>query len=351
MKIQHFNCKFFAIVFFMSAFTFSCQSDLEETQEEIVSADLVTNTTRNTNLEDRFQYFHRGNSRDNIYTSHSESGIGSWSSNTRINGLGLTKSTVKATQFGSEIAVAYVGRRNTKKIYYGLSSDGDSFGPERVVPGAQTSGTFSMIEFDDDLFVYHRGRTSGNSRMFYSALDGANNTWSQNSELANSPIYNDFDFVVANGLLFMVVINSSRIIVKTSTNGVNFNNLTSQLFQLPTGTGFPTSLSITQNPYTNSGTIDYHVVIGTSTGHVLTTVTSNFTTFSPVTKIRINNSDVKSAHDVSIASNGSRLVIAYEKESGNSIRYAYSNDGNNWIGNINARGGTSRSGVDIIYTE
>lgn len=351
MKIRHFNYKLVAIVFLISTFLFSCQSDPEEIQEEVVSLDLVANTTRNTSLPNRFQYFHRGNSRDNIYTSHSTSGIGSWSSNTRLNGLGLTRSTVKATQFGSNVAVAYVGRSNTNKIYYGLSSDGSSFGPERIVPGAQTSGTFSMIEFDNDLFVYHRGKTSGNSRMFYSVLNGVTDSWSQNRELTNSPIYNDFDFIVRNNLLYMIVFNSSQIIVKTSSNGTNFNNLNAQFFQLPQGVGIPISVSITQKPYMNVGSIDYHIVLGTSSGHVLTTSTTDFINFSPLTKIRINNSDVKSANDVSIASNGSRLVIAYQAESGNSIRYAYSNDGSNWIGNINARGGTSRSGVDIIYTE
>ncbi|WP_299679559.1 hypothetical protein [uncultured Dokdonia sp.] len=363
MKNQFLNFRYVAFSICSMLFLFSCQNDLEESQEEITSSNLVANTTRNTILPDRFQYFHRGRTRDNIYTSHSTTGTSGWSSSTRLNDLGLTKSTVKSAQFFERVAVAYVGRRNTKKIYYGISLDGNRFGPERVVPGAQTNGTFSMLGFDGNLYVYHRGKTSGNSRMFYSVLNGTTFNWSPNRELANSPTYNDFDFIAVDDIfgnqrVYMVAVNNNQLIVKASGNGVNFVDYSTQNIQLPAGTGVPRSISITQNPIDQSGFKHYQIVIRTSTNHIVTTAatiisstTLNLSNFGTFRKVRVNNIDVKTDNNVSIASNGSnRLVIAYEAESGNNVRYAYSdNFGLNWSGNLNASGSTSASGVDILY--
>lgn len=311
--------------------------------------DTENSLQKNTTLADRFQYFHRGNNKQNIYSSSSTTGTGNWSSSRRVPGTGLTNSSISVAQFGSRVAVAYRGRRNTGKIYYALSNDGNNFGPERTVPGALTSGTLHLTEFNGQLFLYHRGRTSGNNQIYVSSFNGS--TWSTNRKIVNAPVYNDFDLVTINGVLYLIAINSSEIVVQASRDGINFNNVSRQLFRFPVGTRYsnPVSFSITKRKHTNTNS--YYAVVNTDSNEIFSISSTDLQSFSTLRKITINNgSPIKSDESISIATNGTQLVVAYEAESSNDVLYSFSNNGTNWT-QQRGSGSTSRSGLDILYIQ
>lgn len=312
-------------------------------------------------LPSRFQYFHRGNNGDNIFTSYSSSGRGGWSGSFGTNSNNrLDDQSIDAVQFGNRIALVHQGR-TTDNIFYSFSRDGRNFTTDRSIPtGARTTGTIKTVEFNNRLFVYHYNGSSG--RIYYNnTADGT--SWVGNRAISDTKSYGAFDFISFQNRLFLIGRSGTRYYISSSTDGVNFSEV-----HRTNGEQFGISahnISITEV----NGTFYLLAELGAqapkglaigrwipNASNPAATSGSRFVDFSP---IHHNGGFLRTDQPASIASDGNTLVVVFENNIGRGISFAYTTNFQNtsiyqpisgWT--ISGASGQTRfSGISLIRTE
>ncbi len=301
----------------------------------------VSSKATNTALPNRFQYFHKGLNSNRVYSSYSSTGIGSWLGN--FFQRGKTRTGIAATQFGNRIFIAHKGETKDN-VFYSYSFDGRNFlGNLKLPTGAETRSTPELVSFNNKLFLYHKGRNT--NKLFYNyTIDGIN--WIGNKVISDGRVKNIFHFNSFDNKIYFFDAIGNRVLFSTSTDGINFIERGSISFDR-----FVSSIStaklgntvhiLVANPLQTTNGVEYSLE---------TVSTQDFITFSQPRTIFINGRPIKTDKNPTIASDGTKLVIAYEESDGTKIRSIYSTNGRQWIGGNIAKGKTN-TGVKIIYTK
>ncbi len=328
----------------------------------------------------RFQVFHRGRGQNSIYSSYSLNGQGLWNTSFELNsGAEIDDQSISSATFGNRVFVAHQGR-TSNKIFYSSSTNGEFFTGDTSLPNARTTGNIKSIAFDGKLFIYHHGQYS--NKIYYNmSTDGS--SWVGHQVISDGTEYTAFDFEVFDNILYMFSIvrewNTMYSIwtngfkISYSTDGINFAEI--HTFAINPSTIFR-NLSVAQVSgsfyiLTEEGSlVDRTLRFGrwrpsvsnpTGGGSILNgfiefdvTYESNagFPPYNIVTTER-----ARTDQPASLATDGVKLVITYEKVNGNNILYAYidnvqgTSDFNifrNWDGGF-VSGLTKLSGIDVVY--
>lgn len=309
-----------------------------------------------TGLPNRFQLFFKETSfQDDIFTFHSErpTSQGDWSNVTRPSGSNAqTSGMITTAQFADRMYVAYKGK-SSSNVWYTSSLNGQQFTSNKPLEsGARTAGNIDLVTFKNKLWLYHDGQTQ--SKLFYNELSSPFSSWTGNQPIggiAASPMgtMNVYDLVAKEDTLWHIgSANNGFMLVSFSTDGKNFQGRG----RIPLPNEKP-AYDITN--VVHNGVDMMLVGMGNEKNRELWLYDGrNF--FEP-RRVRISGQPVECKYDASIASDGSRLVIAYQEQTGQRIKFAYSDDeGYTWYGGGTTHSSTTPSpttvdsGLEMIYT-
>ncbi len=290
-------------------------------------------------MPDRFQYFHRGNSSKNLWTSYSITGESNWQGDSRISSTSETDRGPAAVFCNNLIYVFYKGESfagTGDNIYYRTSTDGSTWATEIQLLNTQTRLAPAVVERDGDLLLYYKSVDQG---IFFKRL--SNGRWSSSREaLTGTSIIGGRSFVLpkrgSTDPLSVSFFNEEVVISFVGSYG----NL-----EYARSTGFAAFEDVERlgnfgdNIQGRDGVSTvvfknqlYWIYNGKNTKDLYVTRTSDFDSFETF-KIRVNGRNAETDSAPRVATDGEKLVLVYEEEYGSRIYYAYSSDGETWNGN------------------
>jgi hypothetical protein len=353
----------------LSTMFLSCENDNtiieEQDSKSLIETTTVSRTQNETPLPNRFQYFYPGRNtnkkKSKLYSSHSSSGTAGWTGDFTISNGTKTATKVGTAQLGSRIFLAHRGR-TSNKLYCATSTNGSSFGRNYRISNSESKGYPELVEFNGKIWVYHRGVSS--SRIYASSTSNGIN-WTNSRNISVSTGYNNYSLIAEDNpdydperpisssnkkhLRLHLFTEGSYVYHYSSTDGINFSSRQTipGTYRHSDGIYSVTSAKLGSRYFIafsddidNSGDLSQVRIFSTE----------NFTNFSGVTTISVNGGRVFTDTDLSMASSGNRLVLAYKEARGERIYTSTSTDGINWSGNRPAKGST-KSGVELIYTK
>ncbi|MEM8993667.1 MAG: hypothetical protein AAGF23_02620 [Acidobacteriota bacterium] len=246
--------------------------------------------------------FYRGFSNDEIYVSWTDDGV-IWSGNRVLGNGAQTKEGVAATVFNNRIYVFNKGK-SSKAIWMSSSSDGFNWsagGHRKIVSdGNGTAGPPAAAAFDGRLEVHYH-HDDDDIVKHVTSPDGI--TWTSGTTRQNTP-----DEGVA-----LTVFNNRLYLAYATARAVPL------------------------------GINSYY----TAYGRIAVTSKPIGGTWGPITWVLSAETDRQPA----LAASDNRLVLLYKGQQTDKLFYAYSDDGDNWSGDLIAVGETDKGGPALVYTD